>query len=562
MNGLFVNGSIIEKGLQAFSWMLIHSLWQGLLLAFITGIIMTFTKKARSVTRYALITGCLFTFLAICCGTFIYEWDRGSAATNALSMTATISGISVLRDYAIRHWPAALAQYCSEHAIVIVATWFAFFSFKCWQMNRAFQYVRRVRTTQRQQPGLFWQDKMTALTQQLQINRTVTLLESGITKIPVVIGHIKPIIYMPIGLLANLPAEQVEAVLLHELAHIRRNDYLLNFLQNIAETIFFFNPGLLWVSSLLKQEREHCCDDVALAHTGNKRQFIQALISFKEHMLYGPGSTYAITFPGKKSHLLQRVTRIIQNRNNPLSGGEKIFVLGSLLICFILLGTMANKNQGTHDIILPVNAMYADILQEHRSADALMTAKGKKAPVQKKPEPVTRHTPTPVPAKPSVEKLAIPVPPIDETIASIKPVTTQVGPEKRTSLPTAQRPLADHELAQNDYLQAARDREQAERDRAQADIDRKQAERDRANAEQHRRQADRDRLQAFKDREQAARDRAQADKDREQAAVHRAQADRDRANAELSRRQADKDREQTERIRAQHQENQKATVVL
>jgi len=551
MNGLFVNGSIIEKGLQAFSWMLIHSLWQGLLLAFITGIIMTFTKKARSVTRYALITGCLFTFLAICGATFMYEWNRGSASSNTLSMTATISGIGVLRDYAIRHWPAALAQYCSEHATIIVATWFAFFSFRCWQMSRAVGYVRRLKTSQYQQPGLIWQDKMIALTQQLQIKKTVTLLESGITKIPVVIGHIKPIIYMPIGLLANLPADQVEAVLLHELAHIRRNDYLVNWLQNIAETIFFFNPGLLWVSSLLKQEREHCCDDVALAHTGNKKQFIQALISFKEHMLYGPASSYAITFPGKKSHLLQRVTRIIQNRNNALSGGEKIFVLGSLLVCFILLATMANKNEQTNKIALPVNEMYANLLQEHRPADALMTAKGKKAPVQKKPELVTRRAP----AKPSAAKPVMPVSQIDnETVAAIKPVTKLIAP--------IQQILTDHEQPISDYQQAARDREQAERDRAQAEIDRKQAERDRANAEQNRRQADRDRLQAFKDREQAERDRAQADKDREQAAVHRAQADRDRANAELSRRQADKDRQQAERDRAQQQEKQKATVVL
>ncbi len=559
MNGLFVNGSVIEKGLQAFCWMLIHSIWQGLLLAFITGIIMTFTKKARSVTRYTLITGSLFTFLGICGATFIYEWNRGSAAGNALSMTATISGISVLRDYAIRHWPAALAQYCSEHATVIVAIWFAFFSFKCWQMSRAFGYVRRVRTSQHQQPGLFWQDKMAALTQQLQIKKTVTLLESGITKIPVVIGHIKPIIYMPIGLLTNLPADQVEAVLLHELAHIRRNDYLVNYLQNIAEVVFFFNPGLLWVSSLLKQEREHCCDDVALAHTGNKKQFIQALISFKEHMLYGTGSSYAITFPGKKSHLLQRVTRIIQNRNNSLSGGEKIFVLGSLLVCFILLGTMANKNEGAQKISLPVNEMYANLLQECRPADALKMAKGKKAPVQKKQETVTRQTP----GKAPVEELAIPVLPIDnETMAAVNPVSKQVEPEKLYTSPRAPQVLTDHEQPLNDYQQAARDREQAERDRAQADIDRMQAERDRANAEQNRRQADRDRLQAFKDREQAARDRAQADKDREQAAIHRAQADRDRVNAERSRRQADKDREQAERARIQQQEKQKATVVI
>ena len=110
---------------------------------------------------------------------------------------------------------------------------------------------------------------------------------------PVVIGHLKPVILIPLGCLAGLPADQVEAILLHELAHIRRSDYFVNFLQNITESIFFFNPGLLWISSLIKEERENCCDDIALEQTKNKRGLVQALISFKEQELYGSGSALA-----------------------------------------------------------------------------------------------------------------------------------------------------------------------------------------------------------------------------------------------------------------------------
>lgn len=554
MNGLFVNGSTIEKSLQAFSWMLIHSLWQGLLLAIITGMVMQFTKKARAITRYALIAGLLFTFLVVCCGTFIYEWNRGNTTDHSLYATTRFSGISVLKNFAIEQWPAALAQYCSDNATLIVSIWFAFFTFRCWKMRRALGYVRRVRTTQYQLPGQYWQHKMTALTRQLHIQKTVTLLESGITKIPVVIGHLKPVIYMPIGLLTNLPPEQIEAVLLHELAHIRRNDYLVNWLQHMTETILFFNPGFLWASSLLKQEREHCCDDVALAHTGNKKQFIQALISFKEYMIYG--QTYAVAFPGKKNHLLKRVTRIIQNRNNPLSGVEKICLLGSLLVCFILLGTMPHNKELSLDHS-SVKNMYASVMNEPRPADALMTAKGKKATLLKKQETLSRKPATKTPVEPQV----IPVPADETTTAVVNPAPKEPEPASQYPLTESQRSLSDHEQTMKDIRQAARDRQQAERDREQADNDRKQAERDRQFAELNRRQADRDRLQAAKDREQADRDREQADKDRTQAAIHRIQADRDRANAEQARRQADKDREHAERTRAQQSEKQKLTII-
>lgn len=532
MSWLFVNGSGMEHGLQAFCWMLIHSLWQGLLLAIVTGTVMLLTKKASAGTRYAIITSLFFTFLAACCYTFIYEWNHDYATANPLAASGAFGSIDLLQQYGINQLPAALAQYCSNHATLIVTGWFAIFCFRCWQMSRAFGYVHRIKTNKHQEPGAYWQHKISALTQQLHIRKTVTLLESGITKIPVVIGHLKPVIYMPVGLLANLPPDQVEAVLLHELAHIRRNDYLVNLLQNIAETIFFFNPGLLWASSLLKQEREHCCDDVALAHTGNRKQFIEALISFKEHVIYS--RSHAMAFPGKKSHLLQRVARIIDNRNNSLSGGEKIFLLGSVLICFILLGTMANKQEHTLPINAPAKSMITVSLPNQSLADVL-EAITRTQPIQYKPATPARKTIT----KPPAGKQGTTANTQDEQKTGMTGAQQQADQEYRLAMESANQPEPDHRQVERDRQQAIRDREQADRDRAQADYDRERADRDRQLAEQHRVQAERDRLQAAQDREQAARDREQAERDR-------IQANRDRAQAAANRRQAHKDRKQAE----------------
>lgn len=533
MNWLF-DGSVIRKGIQALSWMLIHSLWQGLLLAILAGMVMLFTKKARSIVRYTIITGLLVTFLAGCGYTFLYEWNHQQAAGTSASMAGAWASLTVLQDYGIHHLPAVFTRFCSGNAMLIVISWFIVFSIKCWQMGRAFGYVRRIRTQDHQQPGAYWENKIAALTQQLQIKRTVILLESGITKIPVVIGHLKPVIYMPLGLLAQLPPDQVEAVLLHELAHIRRNDYLINLFQNLAETIFFFNPGLLWVSSLIKQEREHCCDDIALDHTGNKKQFIQALISFKEHVLYG--KNYAMAFPGRNNHLLQRVTRLIQNRNNSLSGPEKIFLAGSLFICFALL---ANKPQ-----IGPSVKQVATTTQERYTPPESFTAT-KKVPVEEGEISSSRNQKEEITLSAAIE------PALKSEQETGIQYTVHTYPVLYEQQAVIEPPQQVEQLSQTERerLQEEKDRQQADRDREQYERDLQRADRDRRQAEKDRHQAEMDRQQAERDRQQADRDRLQAEKDRQQAERDRIQAEKDRVQAELDRRQADKDREQAERDR-------------
>ena len=97
------------------------------------------------------------------------------------------------------------------------------------------------------------------------------------------IGFFKPLILVPMGLLTHLPADQLHAILLHELGHIRRQDYLVNLLQRFAETVFFFNPAVLWLFALLRRERECCCDDLVLLHTGNRKSYLDALVGFQEY---------------------------------------------------------------------------------------------------------------------------------------------------------------------------------------------------------------------------------------------------------------------------------------
>ncbi len=322
--------------IQAICWTLIHSLWQGLIFTVITGLVMQVTKKASAAARYNSLCILLFLFLLVCGCTFLFEWDHQDGQSSGLTFVAPFSGKPIA-------WlVAALNDYLTGHAALIVLIWCLFFTARCVRLVAGVVYSQRIRSYKTFSPPPYWSNKMDSLRASLQIKKRVGLMESALTRIPIVIGHLRPVIFIPLGLLTSLPEGEIEAVLLHELAHIRRHDYLVNFLQNIAIKIFFFNPGLLWISSLIKDERENCCDDIAIARTKDKIQFVRALVSFKEHALdpsssYGNAASLAPAFAGSRTKLLQRVIRIVNSKNAALNPAERIFFLTMLYLAATLL---------------------------------------------------------------------------------------------------------------------------------------------------------------------------------------------------------------------------------
>jgi beta-lactamase regulating signal transducer with metallopeptidase domain len=461
---------------QAFSWMLIHSLWQGLLLAILAAVVLMLTKRSSAVIRYNLVFAQLLLFVSGCIFTFIWEWNSNSVVQ---PIAGAIGHVPFLTNM-VKPFTETAIRYFSLNAPFILGCWFLLFIARSVRIMGGLVYVSRARYRNIYSPGDEWKAKIAVLCQRLQLNKAVTLLESGYVKMPLVLGHFKPVILIPAGLLAGLPVSQIEAVLLHELAHIRRNDYFVNLLQNITEAIFFFNPGLLWISSLLRDEREHCCDDIALAQTKNKREFIEALISFKEHALHG--SNYAVAFPGKKDHLLKRVSRILYDKNHTLSGIEKVFFMAGIVVLGVIVTAAGIMEIRTIVSTVKVTTMYT-------------------SPISDTTKVYIQHTTMRV-------------------VKKDKAVCVQVSSRKAAVVRKEQQLLADVQSDSDcdqtlsDRIQADKDREQADRDREQADRDRAAAEKDRARAVLDRQRAVLDRLQAEKDREQAHRDRERAMKER------------------------------------------------
>ena len=122
-----------------------------------------------------------------------------------------------------------------------------------------------------------WQQTLDRLKARIRVSRPVRLLVSSLVQAPAVVGWLRPVVLVPVGALAGLPPEQMEALLLHELAHIRRHDYLVNVLQSVVEALLFYHPAVWWVSGHIRAERELCCDDVAISVSGDAVTYARAL---------------------------------------------------------------------------------------------------------------------------------------------------------------------------------------------------------------------------------------------------------------------------------------------
>ncbi|HWB28122.1 MAG TPA: M56 family metallopeptidase [Chitinophagaceae bacterium] len=346
---MFLPGNNI---MQAVSRTLIHSLWQGLIMAVLAGAIVVLTKKLRPATRYALFAGLLVCFLVTVTITFSHEVNvvgKKNAVVNILAQSpAVAASFTPVSAAAIPQkepgFTEMLFAYFTAHANTIVFGWLLIIAFRCVQMMIGLRGVYTLKRKGIADAGDYWNERLKQLAANLHVKENIRLLQSVIAKVPMVIGHFKPVILLPAGIITALPQDEIEAILLHELAHIRRKDYLVNMLQNFCEIIFFFNPAVLWLSSLIKDERENCCDDIAVNAVKNKKQFIHALISFQEYNI--AASKYAPGFPGKKDHLLNRVKRIITNNNKTLTNMEKTFLAtGIVLVSFITIAFSQTKKQ-------------------------------------------------------------------------------------------------------------------------------------------------------------------------------------------------------------------------
>lgn len=335
--------TISDTLLKAISWTLVHTIWQGFILAFLAGIVILTTKKATSVLRYNLLSVLFLLFIVVVGFTFNYEYQNENEAHLTVNFSENLKSVFTIQDGSVSNsFSTLIVDFLNANANTIVLIWFIVFCLKCFSITTNLSHIYRIRNYRNQPVSDYWKERLETLSQNIHLNKHIILLESQLVKVPSVTGFFKPIILLPIGMLSQLPQDQVEAILLHELAHIRRKDYFVNLLQSFVEIVFFFNPGVLWLSSLIKEERENCCDDIAVSVTKCKAKFVHALVSFQEYNM--KNNELIMGFGGKKNHLLNRAKRIIHNDTKSLNGIEKTFLSVAVFAVLIVMLAFGNPH--------------------------------------------------------------------------------------------------------------------------------------------------------------------------------------------------------------------------
>lgn len=179
-----------------------------------------------------------------------------------------------------------------------------------------------------------WQQALDRLKTRLQVSRPAQLLVSSMVQVPVVVGWLRPAVLVPVGALVGLPSAQVEALLLHELAHIRRHDYLVNVLQNVAEAILFYHPAVWWISRHIRIERELCCDDAAVAASGDVFTYACALAGLES----ARPANARILMAANGGSLVNRIARLAgRSRPAPHTVSGSGIVAAAMILAFTAL---------------------------------------------------------------------------------------------------------------------------------------------------------------------------------------------------------------------------------
>jgi bla regulator protein BlaR1 len=350
-----------DAAARAICWTLVHSLWQGILAAGLAGVVIGCTRRLPAVLRYNLLVADGLLFLLAAGATFYYEMGQATGPVKVGLFQAMSSGpgtgsMTVLQPEMLSRSTTAgnimqqAGDYLNAHAGMITLIWLACLSIQLIRLMGGLYRLSRICThsSPLPPPDEYWNERLLALTRRLGIGKTVTLLQSQWVKVPSAFGFLKPSILVPLGMLSQLPPDQVETILLHELAHIRRGDYGVNLLLHLTEAIFFFNPGIRWIASLIRREREACCDDIVLAGTPDRDCYFEALVAFTQWALNGQGAggqSYAMQLGGGKTDLLWRIRRMLNQENKKLQVMEKaILSFGLMALVSVSLISMKGKN--------------------------------------------------------------------------------------------------------------------------------------------------------------------------------------------------------------------------
>ena len=335
---------------QRIGWTLLHSLWQITAVAVLLMIAAGVLRKRTANIRYLIACVALLLTVILPAATFMLldapvavappvaieapagkMVDAAVMAVVPLELPSQTEIVPVAPRVSITE---RLNQLLTPALPFIVVGWFmGVFALSVWHLGGWTQLQRlRKNFITPVEPTLH--EKLRQLAERLGIGRAIDLAESALVQVPTVIGHLTPVILLPATAMTGLSAEQIEAILAHELAHIKRCDYLLNIVGTVVEILGFYHTAVWWISTKIRIERENCCDDIAVGVCSDRVCYAKALATMEEIRASRPVLAVAAT----GGNLFERIKRLagneqsVKNETGWLPAALTIVVILALLV--------------------------------------------------------------------------------------------------------------------------------------------------------------------------------------------------------------------------------------
>ncbi len=327
--------------LTSLALTLLHFLWQGLLVATVLKSALLIFNNNRPQLRYALSALAMLVNLLLPIITFIIIYQVELSSVNSLSSSLALNAfIQELKQ------PDALFSYIALTEILpsllpyVSVLWLTTITLLASKLLIEISTVNKLPQQGTIAPSDKLQARFNELVEQIQLTITPRLLISLKVDVPMAIGWLKPVVLLPANMISGLNNAQLEMLILHELAHIRRHDYLVNFLQTLVEILLFFHPAVLWVSKQMRNEREYCSDDIAVQHCGDAVAYAHTLadtasLCTKTHNHTIPDMAMAAS----GGDLKQRVIRLVDHHCAPKNNISKWFASATIIFSVLLLSS-------------------------------------------------------------------------------------------------------------------------------------------------------------------------------------------------------------------------------
>jgi len=334
---------------QAIGWALLHLLWQGTVIAGLLALLLRLLPARSASLRYTLACAALVSLVLLGVATGYRAYPRQTAVAAATiatpdvrpSMaTIVVATLAPARGAGVQD----VVRAANDALPAVVTFWLVGVVLLSIRLIVHWLRARRLVTRHTSPATEPWLSVAKRLCRALGVRQAVRLLESTAIQVPAVVGLLRPVILLPANALAGLMPGQLEMILAHELAHIRRHDFLVNLLQAAVETLLFYHPAVWWISGQIRIERENCCDDLAIAVCGNALQYARALTRLEE--LRAQRMPLAVSANG--GSLLDRIRRLVSESSRttgPVRGAAALALLVGMLLAIAAPSFSANARR-------------------------------------------------------------------------------------------------------------------------------------------------------------------------------------------------------------------------